>query len=45
MFVTPSGREIVTEYLEEGAESAFAEGETVLYDKPFIRNACSPMKK
>lgn len=36
-FVTPGGREIVTEYLEEGEESAFAAGETVLYKEPFFQ--------
>lgn len=36
-FVTPNGREIVTEYLEDGQESAFVEGETVLYNEPFYQ--------
>mgnify|MGYP001092186526 FL=1 len=36
-FVTPNGREIITEYLEEGQESAFAQGETVLYNEPFYQ--------
>ena len=36
-FVTPGGREIVTEYLEEGEESSFAPEETVLYNEPFFR--------
>ena len=36
-FVTPNGREIVTEYLEEGEESAFAAGETVLYNEAFFQ--------
>lgn len=45
VFVTPSGRELVTEYLEEGAESAFAEGETVLYDKPFYQECMQSDEK
>ncbi len=36
-FVTPNGREIITEYLEEGQESAFVQGETVLYNEPFYQ--------
>jgi len=36
-FVTPNGREIVTEYLEEGEESAFAAGEAVLYNEAFFQ--------
>ena len=36
-FVTPNGREIITEYLEEGQESAFAQDETVLYNEPFFQ--------
>lgn len=36
-FVTPNGREIVTEYLEEGEESAFEAGETVLYNEAFFQ--------
>lgn len=36
-FVTPGGREIVTEYLEEGEESAFEEGEIVLYNEAFFQ--------
>lgn len=36
-FITPNGREIVTEYLEEGEESAFAAGETVLYNEAFFQ--------
>ena len=36
-FVTPNGREIITEYLEEGQESAFAQGETVVYNEPFYQ--------
>lgn len=36
-FVTPNGREIITEYLEEGQESAFAQDEAVLYNEPFFQ--------
>lgn len=36
-FVTPNGREIITEYLEEGQESAFTQDETVLYNEPFFQ--------
>ena len=36
-FVTPNGREIITEYLEEGQESAFAQGEMVVYNEPFYQ--------
>lgn len=36
-FITPNGREIVTGYLEEGEESAFAAGETVLYNEAFFQ--------
>lgn len=36
-FVTPGGREIVTEYLEDGEESAFEAGETVLYNEVFFQ--------
>lgn len=36
-FVTPNGREIVTQYSEEGEDSAFEEGETVLYNEPFYQ--------
>lgn len=36
-FVTPGGRELVTEYLEEGEESSFAAGETVLYNEAFFQ--------
>lgn len=36
-FITPNGREIVTEYLEEGQESAFEQGETVLYSEAFYQ--------
>lgn len=36
-FVTPNGREIITEYLEEGQGSAFAQDETVLYNEPFFQ--------
>lgn len=36
-FVTPGGRELVTEYLEEGEESTFAEGETVLFNEAFFQ--------
>ena len=36
-FVTPGGREHVTEYLEEGEESSFTAGETVLYNEAFFQ--------
>ncbi len=34
-FVTPNGREVVVENLEEGQESAFTEGEKVFFDEDF----------
>lgn len=36
-FVTPNGREIVTQYSEEGVYSVFGGEETVLYNEPFYQ--------
>lgn len=38
-FITPNGREVVYEKLEEGQESLLAEGEKVFADKEFYRDA------